>query len=153
MLEPFLIISSFLFDRLNALKTNLNNKHENNSLAGKNTRESFVCISIFFRPTLKPGAFVTGHQSVVITKQETVITRSGCNTDSSILHQSPPGNDIDKLHAKIHPTDVELLYSRLPADVLPNVDYDQPLSDDQQLLHARLIASELERENGCYYQQ
>lgn len=93
----------------------------------------------------------------MITKQETVITRSGSNTDSYPIidapSQSPPGNDIDKLHAKIHPTDVELLYSRLPSDVLPSVDNDEPLSEDQQLLHARLIANELERENGNYYQQ
>ena len=107
---------------------------------------------------MKPGAFVTAHQSVVITKQDTVITRTGSNVDTcpiiDDLQQSPPGgNDIEKLHAKVHPTDVELLYCRLPADVLPTVDNDESLSEDQQLLHARLMANQFEREHGNYYQQ
>lgn len=102
---------------------------------------------------MKPNAFVTTRQSVVVTKEDTVITRNGItqshiDTPLSVdnNHQSPPGNDIDKLHSKLHPTDVELLYSRLPVDVITTVDHDEPLTEDQRLLHAKLITAELERQ-------
>jgi hypothetical protein len=105
------------------------------------------------RQTLKPGALVTTRQSVVVTKQDTVITQNGIIKPQVDAHftaghaqQSPPGNDIDKLHAKLHPTDVELLYSRLSADVIPTIDNQEPLTEDQQELHAKIIAAELERQ-------
>lgn len=97
------------------------------------------------KPTLKPGALVTTRQSVIVTQEETVVTRtdhgqSQIDTPLSFdnNYQTSPGNDIDKLHAKINPTDVELLYSRLPADVLQIDDTQEFLTQDQQLLHAKL---------------
>jgi len=54
--------------------------------------------------------------------------------------------DIAQLHARLHPTDVELLYSRLPDDIVPEIDDQGPLTRDQQQLHARIIASELENQ-------
>jgi len=51
-----------------------------------------------------------------------------------------------KLHAQLNPTDVELLYSRLPVDVIPTIDNQGPLTKDQQLLHAKIIGAELERQ-------
>ena len=106
------------------------------------------------RQTFKPGEFLSTRQSVVVTKQDTVITRNGL-VQSQIptsfpvdyIPTSPPGNDIEKLHAQLQPTDVELLYSRLPADVLPTGDSQDILTEDQQLLHASLIAAELARED------
>ncbi len=114
--------------------------------------------SIFFfvnRQTLKPGALVTTRQSVVVTKQDTVITRNDITKsqhdtrfNAENIHQSTsPGNDIDKLHNKLNPTDVELLYSRLSADIIPTRDNQEPLTQDQQLLHAKIIGVELERQN------
>jgi hypothetical protein len=107
------------------------------------------------RQTLKPGALVTTRQSVVVTKQDTVITRNDITKspndirfNAENIHQSTsPGNDIDKLHAKLNPTDVELLYSRLPGDIVPTRDNQEPLTQDQQLLHAKIIGAELERQN------
>ena len=88
-----------------------------------------------------------------MTKEETVISRNGItqsHIDTPVSvdnnHQSPPGNDIDKLHAKIHPTDVELLYARLPSDVISTIDNQETFTEDQQLLHANLISHELERQ-------
>ncbi len=92
---------------------------------------------------------VTTRQSVVVTKHDTVVTRNGYTSsqvDTHLTTASSPGNDIDKLHAKLNPTDVELLYSRLPTDVIPTVDYEEPLTEDQQLLHEKLIDGELERQ-------
>jgi len=127
------------------------------------------------RPTLKPDAFVTTRQSIVVTKEDTVVSRSGISksrndysnmTDKEELyarlandnniHQSTynktpyiePGksNDISKLHAQLKPTDVELLYSRLPTDATSTMDRQEGLTEDQQMLHARLIGAELERQ-------
>ena len=42
--------------------------------------------------------------------------------------------DIARLHAQLKPTDVEHLYSRLPVDVIPDVENQEPLSADQQEL-------------------
>jgi len=100
------------------------------------------------RQTLKPGAFVTARQCVVVTKQDTVITQNGITKSQIDNHltadngyQSSPGNDMDNLHAQLNPTDVELLYSRLPT-----VDNQEPLTEDQRLLHAKMIGAELERQ-------
>jgi hypothetical protein len=103
--------------------------------------------SSFFlsRQTLKPGALVMTRQSVVVTKQDNVVIRNGYTPSS--------GNDIDKLHAQLNPTDVELLYSRLPVDVISTVDYQESLTEDQQLLHAKLIDGELERQDDDSYEQ
>jgi len=138
------------------------------------------------RPSLKPDPSVKTRQSVVVTKQETVVTR---NNDFHAVSQSQPrpdyssltdkeelyarlanndlrqstynvdndefttepvdlvaSGDIAQLHAQVHPSDVELLYARLPADILPVVDNDEPLNADQQQLHARIIGAELERQ-------
>jgi len=127
---------------------------------------------------------VSTRQSVVMTQQETVITRSSktngvsnsqpdysnmtdkeelyarlaadslhqseYNVDDDVYTTEPvdlvTSGDIAKLHAHINPTDVELLYSRLPDDVLPDMDNQEPLTSDQQTLHARLIGAELERQ-------
>jgi hypothetical protein len=57
-------------------------------------------------------------------------------------------NDIEKLHDQLNPTDVELLYSRLNFDLTSNVNSTEPLTADQQMLRAKLMAAELERQ--CY---
>jgi len=109
------------------------------------------------RQTLKPGAFVTTRQSIVVTKQDTSITRNGITTpqyDQEELYPRLPvdhiepvsDNDINKLHAQIQPTDIERLYSRLPADVIPTTDSQEPLTEDQQILHAKLNVAELTTE-------
>jgi hypothetical protein len=54
--------------------------------------------------------------------------------------------DIAQLHAQLQPTDVELLYSRLPTDIIPDADNNDELTADQQQLHARIIGAELERQ-------
>jgi len=106
------------------------------------------------RQTYKPGEFLSTRQSVVVTKQDTVITRNGfiqsqipTSLPVDYISTSPPGNDIEKLHAQLQPTDVELLYTRLPADVLSTGDSQDVFTEDQQLLHASLIAAELARED------
>jgi hypothetical protein len=135
------------------------------------------------RSTVKPDSFVTIRQNAVVTKQDTVVTRtSGSNVvsqpqadysnmtdreelyarlasgnhhqssyvDTDLLMTEPvdlvASGDIAQLHAQIKPTDVELLYSRLPVDIIPNVDNEEPLTEDQQMLHARIIGAELERQ-------
>jgi len=135
------------------------------------------------RTSLKPDPSVTTRQNIVVTQQETIVTRTNqfngvsnpepdfsnitekelyarLAADSS--HQSEyivdddeyttepvdlgTNGDIAQLHAQLNPTDVELLYSRLPDNVLADVDNHQPLNNDQQTLHARLIGAELERQ-------
>ena len=54
--------------------------------------------------------------------------------------------DIAQLHNQLKPTDVELLYARLPTDVVPMSENQEPLTADQQTLHARIIAAELEQQ-------
>ncbi|CAF0781690.1 unnamed protein product [Adineta ricciae] len=54
--------------------------------------------------------------------------------------------DIAQLHKQLKPTDVELLYTRLPTDVVPMSENQEPLTADQQTLHARIIAAELEQQ-------
>ncbi|CAF1250499.1 unnamed protein product [Adineta steineri] len=109
------------------------------------------------RQTLKPGALVTTRQSVVVTKQETSVTCNGVTKSDfnkeelyprlPVNHIEPVlGNDIDKLHNKLHPTDTELLYSRLPADVISMTNNFEPLTEDQRMLHAQIIAADLEKE-------
>jgi len=56
--------------------------------------------------------------------------------------------DISQLHAQTKPSDIELLYSGLPDDILPDGDNQEPLTEDQQQLHARIIGAELERRNN-----
>ncbi len=112
---------------------------------------------MFKRQTLKPGAFVTTRQSIVVTKQDTSITRNGITKpqyDKEELYPRLPvdhiepvsDNDINKLHAQIQPTDIERLYARLPADVIPTTDNQEPLTEDQEILHAKLTVAELKRE-------
>jgi len=123
------------------------------------------------RTSSKPDPSVKTRQSVVVTKQETVVTRTsdsnhGPHPDYSNdkdelyvrlanndLHQFDNGEfitepvdlvasgDIAQLHAQLKPRDVELLYSRLPADALPVVDNQEPLNDDQQQLRARIFGA------------
>lgn len=57
-----------------------------------------------------------------------------------------PNDDIAELHQRVNATDIELLYSRLPTDVVAVVDTDEPLNPDQQELHARIIADGLQRQ-------
>ncbi len=135
------------------------------------------------RTSLKPDPSVTTRQNVVVTQQETVVTRTNkfngvsnpepdfsnitekelyarLAADSS--HQSEyngddyaytsgpvdlgTNGDIAQLHSQLNPTDVELLYSRLGDNGLADVDNLEPLNNDQQTLHARLIGAELERQ-------
>ncbi|CAF0946587.1 unnamed protein product [Adineta ricciae] len=109
------------------------------------------------RQTLKPGALLTTRQSVIVTKEEVSITRNGTTQSIHDKDQLYPslnideiepvcGTDIDKLHAKLNPTDVELLYSRLPTDIIPAEDNLGSLTDDQRALHAKLLGADLERE-------
>jgi len=136
--------------------------------------------------SVKQTPSVTTRQSVVVNKQETVISRTN---DSNAVFQSssPPvysnltdkeelyarlangdigqseynddndtyttetgdiveNGDIAQLRAQINPSDVELLYARLPNDVLPATDNQEPLNEDQQQLHARIIGNELEHQ-------
>jgi len=76
--------------------------------------------------------------------------QSTYNTDSNIFTTEPvdlvTSGDIAQLHAKLQPTDVERLYSRLPSDIIPDVDNQEELTPDQQKLHARIIGAELERQ-------
>jgi len=136
------------------------------------------------RPNLKPDPSVTTRQSVVMTQQETVITRtnnsnviskpqpdysnmtdreelyarlangnshqSTYNVDNNVFTTEPvdlvTSGDIAQLHSHLQPTDVELLYSRLPTDIISDIDNQEYLTEDQQNLHARIIGAELERQ-------
>jgi hypothetical protein len=95
---------------------------------------------------------VTTRQSVVVTKQDTTTTRNGIITkpeidqEESYSHDVRQNNDINKLLDRVKPTDLELLYSRLPVDIIPTMDNPEPLTQDQQMLHAKIIAAELERQ-------
>jgi len=79
------------------------------------------------RQTLKPGAFV--RQNVSVTKSPT-----------DKVHPSSPGNDI------------ELLYSQLPADIITAINNQEPLTEDQQLLYAKITGAKFEDGNGIYDQ-
>ncbi|CAF0848268.1 unnamed protein product [Adineta steineri] len=137
------------------------------------------------RQSFKAEPSITTRQSVVVTQQETVVTRSShVNVDrhsqpdyshltdkeelyarlatgasrpsaynvddntyvTETMDLADSSNDIAQLHAHIKPTDVELLYSRLPSDILSDVDTQEVLTQDQQTLHARLIGADLERQ-------
>jgi hypothetical protein len=133
------------------------------------------------RPNFQPDPSIKTRQSVVVTKQETVVTRNnGSNyvskpqpdlTDTQELYARLADNDyrpstynvdddefttesvdhtangdIAQLHSQLNPTDVELLYSRLPADILPVGDNEEPLTEDQQELYAKIIGADLERQ-------
>ncbi|UJR10632.1 hypothetical protein I4U23_014829 [Adineta vaga] len=110
------------------------------------------------RQTLKPGALLTTRQSVIVSKEETSVTRNGITASTCTKEQLYPslpvdnmepvcGTDIEKLHAKLHPTDLELLYTRLPADIIQNLAHLEDMTDDQQTLHEKLRAAELESED------
>ena len=66
---------------------------------------------------------------------------------SSTSYIEPACNDdVQKLHNKLNATDIELLYSRLPADVIST---DGPLTDDQEMLHGKIFGgAEFERREG-----
>jgi hypothetical protein len=98
------------------------------------------------RQTLKPNAFVTTRQGIVVTQEDTVVSRNGVNECSNKEQIYGDHNDIEKLHDQLNPTDVELLYSRLNFDLTSNVNSTEPLTADQQMLHARIIGAELERQ-------
>jgi hypothetical protein len=40
--------------------------------------------------------------------------------------------DIGQLHAQLKPTDIELLYARLPTDIIPDTNEHEQLNEDQQ---------------------
>ena len=73
---------------------------------------------------------------------------SSCAVDETDYEEHAATNgDIAQLHDRLNPSDVELLYSRLPSDIVSgNVENDAPLTADQQSLHARVIGAELERQ-------
>ncbi|CAF3391124.1 unnamed protein product [Rotaria sp. Silwood1] len=88
------------------------------------------------RQTLKPGAFVTTHQTIRTTKQDTVITRNG-STKPSVM-ESVSNDDNGILHERLKSTDMDLLDSGLPGDVTPSMDNDQEfLTVDQQMIHSK----------------
>jgi hypothetical protein len=73
------------------------------------------------------------------------------SADSNIYTTEPvdlvASGDIAQLHARTNPSDVELLYSRLPSDIInPDIGNPERLNEDQQQLHARIIGAELERQ-------
>ncbi|CAF3388069.1 unnamed protein product [Rotaria sp. Silwood1] len=76
------------------------------------------------------------------------LCQSNYNTDNDTWTREPvnrfANNDITQLHSELKPTDVELLYSQLSADILPKVDDQEPLTEDQQELHAKIIGAGLE---------
>jgi len=76
--------------------------------------------------------------------------QSTYDTDNNVYTTEPvdlvANGDIAQLHRHVQPTDVELLYSRLPTDIIPNVDNQEVLTADQRSLHARIIGAELERQ-------
>jgi len=136
------------------------------------------------RQSSKPEPSVTTRQSIVVTQEETVVTRtshtngiskpqadysnmtdreelyarlaagdlrqSAYNVDNDALTTESvdpiSSDDIAQLHAHLQPTDIEKLYARLPADIISDVDNQEPLTEDQQQLHARMIGAELERQ-------
>jgi hypothetical protein len=109
------------------------------------------------RAGLKPDPSLKTRQNVIVSRQEISVTRtSNSNILSQPQVQSDYSNitdndeytpepinlvsngDIEQLHAQIHPTDVELLYSRINTDTLPGLDNQEPLTEDQQQLHEEL---------------
>jgi hypothetical protein len=110
------------------------------------------------RSNLKQDASIKTRQGGVFTNQET--RTNGANTDYSNFNDteelyarlanndlrqsvyndeytSEPvdfveNGDIGQLHAQLKPTDIELLYSRLPSDIIPDTDEQVQLNEDQQ---------------------
>lgn len=88
-------------------------------------------------------------QTVVTTSEEMNIV-STSNSDRTNLYPKifTDGNDdLKNLYEKIKPSDLEILYSRLPADIVDSLDRGEPLTEEQRLLHARIITAELERQD------
>jgi len=101
------------------------------------------------RQTYKPDAFITTRQNIVVTKQETHVSRNNIasNPSQDSINQTQQNPDIARFHAQLKPTDYELLYSKLPVDTIPNVvEHDGPLTADQQMLYAKLIGNDLKRQ-------
>lgn len=59
------------------------------------------------------------------------------NTDEFVPENE---NDINDLHSRLQTTDVERLFARLPADIIPTNDNQGELTSDQQQLHDQFIA-------------
>ena len=55
-------------------------------------------------------------------------------------------DDIKSLYDKVKPSDLELLYSRLPEDIVERLDRGEPLTEEQRILHDKIIGAELERQ-------
>jgi len=112
----------------------------------------------FKRTSAKPDPSVKTRQNVVVNKQETVVTRT--NDSNHVSHPDysneydrladndeyttepvdlVTSGDIAQLRSQIKARDVELLYSRVPADVLPVVDNQEPLNEDQQHIRGRVF--------------
>ena len=149
-------------NKLESCRTN-GRKHRSSSAGNSflSREDQWANVSFFSRQTLKPDSFITTRQSVVVTNDETTYTRSSdskiSSDDLSLLDQqnlyprlptneSNQSSDVRKLHSQVKPTDVELLYARLPADTLAHDEHgQQPLTDDQRLLHAKVIGAALKR--------
>lgn len=100
------------------------------------------------RQTLKPDAFLMS-QSVVMTSEETTIV-STSNSDPPNLYPkifTDINEDLKRFYDKIQPSDLELLYSRLPADIVERLDRGEPLTEEQRLLHAKIMGAEFERQD------
>ncbi|CAF1002349.1 unnamed protein product [Rotaria sordida] len=132
-----------------------NDKKENNEQSQLTQQKQQQFVS---RQTLKPGAFVTTRQTIRVKKQDVVITHHGnekprldtkeeefnFHSTANNCHQSKPSliesvlnDDIGKLHDQLKPTDIELLYSRLPADIISSMEDQEYLTEDQQMIHAK----------------
>jgi len=134
----------------------------------KNKQQSRLSQQLFNRPNVKPNQPVTVRQNVVTAKQVVVINRTN---DLNFVSQQQTSNDytrlanvdndeytttetvdlvangdVAELRAKVNPSDIELLYARIPDGILPEDDNQEPLNEDQQQLHARIIGAELERQ-------
>ena len=90
---------------------------------------------------------------MLVTSQETKITATSSSSDRTNLYpqiSSPTedvvSDDIKTLYDKVKPSDLELLYSRLPADIVERLDRGEPLTEEQRILHAKVIGVELERQ-------
>jgi len=57
-----------------------------------------------------------------------------------------PNGDVNELHDRVNATDIELLYSGIPNDILPGTDEQGTLTVDQQQLHARFFGTDIERQ-------
>jgi hypothetical protein len=113
------------------------------------TRQSVVVTNQETVITHTNGAFQPPPDYSNLTDTEELYTRLANNDLGSSVYNvdndeyiTEPGDfdandDIAQLHAQLKPTDVELLYARLPTDIIPDTNGQEGLNEDQQQLRAR----------------